>query len=221
MNQASGLSHEDLNQLGAYLSLPDPSGYILALPMISDPGTNFHYNNAASHLLSVILARASGMPTLDFAKKYLFLPLGIDRVQWIKMNDGYYDGSGLLSVRLSVRDMNTIGVMVLDSGRYKGRQIVSAAYIQLLMNPSKTYPTGWGFPGSSYGLCWYHKNYQGIDVVYGLGWGGQFNFIIPSLQAVITVNEGVTDATAVQQSIKFLSQIFPLIFQELNVMYNR
>ena len=34
-------------------------------------------------------------------------------------------------------------------------------------------------------------------IVYGLGWDGQFNFIIPSLHSVITVNESVNDATAI------------------------
>lgn len=220
MNQASGLSHEDLSRLGDYLSLPDPSGYTLAQPMISNPGGLFHYNNAASHLLSVMLTKATGMPTFDFAKKFLFFPLRIEKIQWMKMNDGYYDGSGLLSIRLSVMDMNTIGQMVLDGGRYKGRQILSAAYVQQLVNPVRTYNTGWGFTGSTYALCWYHKNYQGIPIVYGLGWGGQFNFVLPSLHAVVTVNESVRDATAVQQSNKFLTTIFPLILHELKASDN-
>jgi hypothetical protein len=77
------------------------------------------------------------------------------------------------------------------------------------------YPTNWGFPGSEYALCWYHKNYKGIPVIYGLGWGGQFNFIIPSLQAVITVNERVDDATAISQSILFQEKIFPMILAAL------
>ncbi len=215
MNQASGLYHEDLTRLGDYLALPDPSGYTLHQPLQSEPGSVFHYSNAASHLLSLIITKSTGMPTLDFAKKFLFAPLQIDTVQWMKMNDGYYDGSGLLSIRLTVTDMNKIGQLVLDSGRYQGRQIVSSQWIRKLLNPPQLYPTGWGFPGSSYGLCWYHKTWEGIPIIYGLGWGGQFNFIIPSLHAVITVNESVADATAIPQSIKFQSKIFPLILAEL------
>ena len=63
--------------------------------------------------------------------------------------------------------------------------------------------------------CWYHKDYRGIPVIYGQGWGGQFNFVIPSFHAVVTVNQSVDDATAVEQSIKFLSKVFPLIFDAL------
>ena len=191
MNQASGLYHEDLTRLDKYLSLPDPSVYTVQQPLMTDPGSIFHYSNAASHLLSVIITKASRSSTLEFAKKYLFGPMKIENVEWMKMNDGYYDGSGLLSIRLSVADMNRIGVLLLDSGRYHGRQIVSSSYVQQLLNPDRRYHTDWGFPGSEYALCWYHKDYGGIRIVYGLGWGGQFNFIIPSLQAVVTVNESI------------------------------
>jgi hypothetical protein len=41
----------------------------------------------------VIITKASGMSTLAFANKYLFDPLKIERVEWIKVNDGYYDGT--------------------------------------------------------------------------------------------------------------------------------
>lgn len=215
MNQASGLYHEDPTRLDKYLSLPDPSLYTIQQPLITNPGSIFHYSNAASHLLSVIISKACGLSTLEFANKYLFGPMKIERVEWMKMNDGYYDGSGLLSIRLSVTDMNRIGVLLLDSGRYGGRQIVSASYVQQLLNPDRRYHTDWGFPGSEYALCWYHKNYRGIMIVYGLGWGGQFNFIIPSLHAVITVNESVQDITAIRQSILFQEKIFPMILSAL------
>jgi CubicO group peptidase (beta-lactamase class C family) len=215
MNQASGLYHEDLTRLDLYLSLPDPSVFTVHQSLMTDPGSVFHYSNAASHLLSVIITKACGMSTLEFAKKYLFGPLQIERVEWMKMNDGYYDGSGLLSIRLSVTDMNRIGLLILDSGRYGGRQIVSSSYVQQLINPDHRYKTDWGFPGSEYALCWYHKNYRGIPIVYGLGWGGQFNFIIPSLHAVITVNESVNDLTAIRQSVLFQEEIFPMILATL------
>jgi CubicO group peptidase (beta-lactamase class C family) len=215
MNQASGLYHEDLTRLDKYLSLPDPSLYTIQQPLITNPGSIFHYSNAASHLLSVIISKACGLSTLEFANKYLFGPMKIERVEWMKMNDGYYDGSGLLSIRLSVTDMNRIGVLLLDSGRYGGKQIVSTSYVQQLLNPDHRYHTDWGFPGSEYALCWYHKNYKGITIVYGLGWGGQFNFIIPSMHVVITVNESVQDITAIRQSILFQEKIFPMILSAL------
>src|ERR1700744_5451501 len=126
MNQASGLWHEDLGpngNLGKYLNFPNPSGYVINAPLGSEPGMVFHYNNAASHLLSVILTKATGMSTLDFANKYLFGPLGIKDVKWGKMKDGYYDGCGLLSVQLHTADMNKIGFLLLNKGKYEGKSV--------------------------------------------------------------------------------------------------
>jgi len=215
MNQASGLYHEYLPRLDIFLALPDPSAYTLQQPLLTDPGSIFHYSNAASHLLSLIITKATAMSTLNFANKFLFGPMQIQKVEWMKMKDGYYDGSGLLSIRLSVTDMNKIGLLVLDSGRYRSKQILSSRYVQQLLNPGRTYQTEWGFPGSEYALCWYHKNYHGIPVIYGLGWGGQYNFIIPSLHTVITVNESIDDENAIPRSIRFQSEIFPMIIHEL------
>jgi CubicO group peptidase (beta-lactamase class C family) len=215
MNQASGLHHEELTRLGEFLALPDPSGFTLRQFLLTNPGTVFQYNNAASHLLSVIITKATGMGTLEFANQFLFRPLQIGKVDWMKMKDGYYDGSGLLSIRMSIKDMNRIGLLMLDGGRYMNHQIVSSRFVQLLLNPVKTYQAPWGFPGSEYALCWYHKNYEGIPVTYGLGWGGQFNFIIPSLHAVITVNESVDDEDAIPRAIRFQTDLFPQILRYL------
>jgi len=215
MNQASGLWHEDLQNLGGYLKLSAQYVYTLKAPMVSEPGKVFHYNNAASHLLSVIISKSTGMGTLQFAQKYLFGPLGIKNVQWDKMNDGYYDGCGLLSVHLSTGDMNKIGTLLLHQGYYNNKRIVPQAWIDQTLKPSIFYHTPWGFTGSTYALCWYHYNYKDTPVTYGLGWGGQFIFIIPAKKAVITVNESVDDATAIRASNLFLDKIFPLIYEGL------
>ncbi|MBO9731449.1 MAG: serine hydrolase [Chitinophaga sp.] len=212
MNQASGLWHENLDRLDRYLGLPDPSGYVWQQPLLSDPGAELHYNNAASHLVSVILTKATGQSTLEFARQYLFAPLGIEQVEWPLMKDGYNDGSGLLSVRMRTADMNKIGRLILDSGRYNGQQLVAAQWTQALLHPPKTYPAPWGLRNTTYGLFFYHKTFKGTAITYGMGWGGQFLILIPSLDAVISVNQAVDDRNAIRQSGVFMEEIFPLIF---------
>ncbi|MDO3641706.1 serine hydrolase [Mucilaginibacter sp. L3T2-6] len=216
MNQASGLWHEDLTRLDKYLALPNPSGYVLHQPLVSEPGKVFHYNNAATHILSVILTKACGHSTLQFANKYLFGPMDIKDVVWGKMKDGYHDGCGLLSVQLHTAEMNKLSTLLLHNGDYQGKNIVSSKWIDQLLHPTIFYKTPWGFEGSTYALCFYHFEYKGVPITYGLGWGGQFTFVIPSKKAVITVNESIDDATAIKASIVFLDRIFPVIYNELN-----
>jgi CubicO group peptidase (beta-lactamase class C family) len=215
MNQASGLWHEDLTKLGAYLKLPDPSGYVLAQPLVSVPGAEFHYNNAATHLLSLIITKSTGMSTHVFAQKFLFGPLGIRNVQWDKLNDGYDDGAGLLSVHTRTKDMLVIGNLLLNAGVYRGRRIVSAAWVSGLFHPERTYPTPWGFSSSRYALCYYHYVYRGESIMYGLGWGGQFLFLIPGRRVVITVNQDPASPGALQHSIDWTTMVFPMIWKKL------
>ncbi len=213
MNQASGLAHENLENLGGYLSLPNPSEYVLKAPLVDEPGKEWHYNNAATHLLSVILTKTTHMDTRAFAQKNLFGPLGITKFEWAKMRDGYYDGCGLLSIRLSSGDMLKFGQLLLNNGKYNGRQIVPAKWVNLLFNPDVFYQATWGFPQSTYGLCYYHFNYKGVAVTYGMGWGGQFLVMIPAKQAIMVINQNTADANAIKQSINFTSRIFPMLFK--------
>ena len=215
MNQASGLWHEDLINLGKYFAIADPSGYVLKAPLVSEPGKVFHYNNAGTHILSVILTKSTHMSTLEFANKYLFGPLAIKNVEWGKMRDGYYDGCGLLSVHLSTADMNRIASLLLHKGRFNNKSVVSEKWINQVLHPTVFYNTDWGFNGSTYALCFYHYSYKDTPITYGLGWGGQFVFVIPAKNAIVNVNESINDVTAIRASNLFLNQIFPLIYQQL------
>ncbi len=216
MNQASGLYHEDLGApggIGAYLSLDNPSGYVLNAPLQTAPGAVFHYSNAASHLLSVLLTKATHQSTLQFAEQYLFKPLGIRQYRWDKMRDGYYDGSGLLSLHMRTEDMMLIGRLLLQGGVANGRQLVSAKWISELLQPAVHYNTNWGFAASTYALCWYHAKVKGVAITYGMGWGGQFLIVIPGYDAVVAVHESHEDATAIAQAEMFTQHIFPLVLQ--------
>ncbi|MEP6611982.1 MAG: serine hydrolase [Mucilaginibacter sp.] len=215
MNQASGLWHEDLTRMDKYFALDNPYEYVLAQPLESEPGKIFHYNNAATHILSVILTKATGMNTLAFASKYLFSPIGIQNVKWGMMKDGYYDGCGLLSVQMATTDMTKIMSLLLHNGDYNGKSLVSSNWVNQLLHPTIVYRTPWGFEGSTYALCFYHYNYKGTPIIYALGWGGQFSFIIPGRNAVVSVNESIDDATAIKTSIVFLNRVFPLIFSAI------
>lgn len=212
MNQASGLWHEDLVRMDKYFALDNPYEYVLTQPLVSEPGKVFHYNNAATHLLSVILTKATGMNTLTFADKYLFGPLGIQNVKWGMMKDGYYDGCGLLSVQTATTDMTKVMSLLLHNGSDNGKSVVSSKWVNQLLHPTIFYNTPWGFEGSTYALCFYHYNYKNTPITYALGWGGQFSFVIPGKDAVVSVNESIYDGTAIKASIVFLNRIFPLIF---------
>jgi CubicO group peptidase (beta-lactamase class C family) len=118
-------------------------------------------------------------------------------------------------VRLRSGDMMKIGLLLLHKGVYDHRQIVPAQWVASILQPDIFYSTEWGFDRSTYALCYYHTVYEGVPLTYGMGWGGQFLILIPSLNAVVVANENIADAHAIQQSAIFIHRIFPLIFDQL------
>jgi CubicO group peptidase (beta-lactamase class C family) len=113
---------------------------------------------------------------------------------------------------LRTADWIKIGSLLLHEGRYGGKQIVPRQWIAQILHPDVLYPTEWGFPTSRYGLCWYHVNYKGQEMVYGMGWGGQFLVVVPGLRMVLAINQSREDRNAIEHSIRFTSTLFPHFF---------
>jgi CubicO group peptidase (beta-lactamase class C family) len=51
-------------------------------PLISVPGTEFHYSNVSSHYLGAIVAGACDTDPRTFAEEYLFKPIGAMLGEW-------------------------------------------------------------------------------------------------------------------------------------------
>jgi CubicO group peptidase (beta-lactamase class C family) len=84
LNMSFGHSWNGTSSSGLFYTwtaAADHLQYIIDLPLVSTPGTLFNYSDGASHLLSVIITKATGMNTLDFAREYLFDPLEIKKIQ--------------------------------------------------------------------------------------------------------------------------------------------
>ena len=156
--------------------------YVFNKELVSPPGQTFNYNGGLSALLGEIIRRTSGLNAKEFSKKYLFDPLGISHYRWLIYNNGSINtGGGLL---LRPRDMAKIGQMMLNNGKYDGRQIVSEEWITESTNNyivPKSSPMG-----SGYGYQWWRGevsvNGQTIKTYFAQGLGGQFIFIVPNLK---------------------------------------
>lgn len=93
---------------------PNAVLFVLNRPVIREPGDQFQYSAANPMLLSAILQEATGMTVAEFAKLYLFEPLGISQYQWDAYADGHTHTDGGLSLR--PRDMAKIGQLMLNGG---------------------------------------------------------------------------------------------------------
>jgi CubicO group peptidase (beta-lactamase class C family) len=168
---------------------PNPYRLILEQPVTAAPGTVFRYNNGSAELVGAILQRATHRPLEELAKEALFDPLGITDWEWGRMANG--DPGASWGLRLRPRDFAKIGQLVLDHGQWRGRQIVSAAWIKDMTAPHVTQREG------AYGYYWWLETTtiagRQIDLVEALGWGGQNLYVVPSLDLIVAVTAGVYD----------------------------
>jgi len=107
---------------------PDRLRFILERPVVDAPGKSWTYSGGAVALIGALIARGTGKRLEDFAREALFAPLGITNFYWSAGHDGI--ASAASGLRLTAPDLLKIGGMLLDGGRFQGKSIVSAGWIE-------------------------------------------------------------------------------------------
>jgi len=176
----AGLASTSNRNYGAWVLSPDWIGYALKQPMQSPPGTRMQYSTGNTHLLSAILTQATGMDTLQFARKVLGEPLGFHLAAWPRDPQGIYFGGN--DMELTPRQMLSFGELYLNGGRANGKQIVPAAWVEASLQP---HAVSTREHGRYYGYCWWIREMGGFETPYAWGYGGQFIILVPELDLVV------------------------------------
>ncbi|MEJ2185597.1 MAG: serine hydrolase [Gemmatimonadota bacterium] len=165
---------------------------VLRRPVRDRPGTRWDYVNANVDLLAGVIFRATGKHAEAFAADVLFKPLGISAWNW---DYGKVDGYELMdgSLQLRPRDMARIGVLVADSGRWQGSQVVSSSWVEESTRPRFTT----GQPLGGYGYLWWlgemPSGHGAEPMIVANGWGSQFILVFPRLDMVVVTTGGNED----------------------------
>lgn len=176
---SEGAGYNDHNKM---IDSGNPLKYMLGLPMAATPGAQWNYSSGDIHVLSVILSNAAGISTEQFARKYLFEPLGISYLKWQKFGDGYTAGGSRLE--LKPKDMLRLGQMFAQGGTYNGKRIVSKDYLETSTDVLHEFKAANGV-SEGYGYGWWTINLNGDKAAMAMGYGGQMIAIIPSRELVI------------------------------------
>lgn len=160
--------------------------YALDLPMAYNPGEHWAYNSSSLILVGELISKTSGMTIPDFANKYLFEPLGIKIFQWGFSPKGRAWLAG--NAKMTPRDMAKFGYLILNKGIWDKKQIVSQEWVEASIEKHAVSRVGWG-----YGYLWWLGetiiNNKLIKAFWAAGNGGNYIFILPSLN-VVTVFTG-------------------------------
>jgi CubicO group peptidase (beta-lactamase class C family) len=196
ITMTAGLESTSFDNYGGWVNSRDWVRYALQRPFECAPGACMQYSTGNSHILSVVLAKKTGMSARAYMQQKLFAPLGIKLAGWARDPQGNDFGGN--EMRFTPRDMLRIGELYRMNGRYNGRQVVPADWIRKSWGEYATSP--WN--GHRYGYMWWTRVSEGesagtrerepVRVHFAWGYGGQFIFVVPAKQLVIVATSSLS-----------------------------
>ncbi|WP_303317966.1 serine hydrolase [Flavivirga abyssicola] len=179
--------------------------YFLNLPMINKPGTVSNYCTIGQILATEIISQTSGITIDKFAEKYLFNPLGINNVNWGHTSKKEIIPSGK-RLYMTSRDMAKIGQLILNKGKWNGKQVVSEKWIEKSTTP-KTKITG-----IDYGYLWWNIPFKANGKIFAsktaTGNGGQYIMVLPELDMVAIFTGGAYNSQEDKLPFVIMKDIF-------------
>ncbi|MBN2637148.1 MAG: serine hydrolase [Prolixibacteraceae bacterium] len=169
----------------------------LAAPFQYEPGTSFAYNITASHMLSHILTKVSGMTIHEYLKPRLLDPLGIKDVVWEMDNDGINMGNGGSHMKTS--DMAKMGLFLINKGKWNGEQLLNEEWMEAATTPHIFQHPDWtaeqlenanddGSQGYGYQI-WMGRN----NSYRAIGGQNQLIMVIPEYDFVLVCHSQIGD----------------------------
>lgn len=161
---------------GFYLDLP-----VRGLPWDRDKTERpFSYCTAGVFTLGQVIARAAKMPIDEYARRRLFEPLGIARVQWMYSPLGLaMTGGGL---RLTSRDFLKLAQLYANGGVWNGRRIVSREWVARSTRKHARIDDS-----SDYGYLWWLVTWGGVRAYAMQGNGGNKVAVLPERDLAVVI----------------------------------
>jgi CubicO group peptidase (beta-lactamase class C family) len=200
--------------------------FSLNLPMKHKPGTVWAYTSCDPMIISGIISRAAKMSIMDFAKRYLFDPMGIRHYKWTIDPSGHGMTAGSFYILPS--DMMKIGEMVRQKGMWNGHRIVSKAWLEKSTRTPIPIPnfsfvkfgrSGVAIPQPTYyGYYWYREemrtNAFQESVLFASGNGGQYIMIIERLGIVVVFTQGNYNSWKAKRAFDLLARFILPAFEK-------
>jgi CubicO group peptidase (beta-lactamase class C family) len=166
--------------------IEDWYGYTLNVPLVSPPGEKIFYCSTEPNLAGGMLAKVAGEPQIVLFERLLARPLKLSNYYLGLRNGDLYGGGGS---RFTPRDFAKMAQLMLNDGRWEGKQILSPDWVRRSSAPRRDV-----FPGQQYGYLWNSREYdykgRKVRAFFAGGNGGQVSMAIPELDLVIAFTGG-------------------------------
>lgn len=174
--------------------------YLWDLPMENPPGTVPSYCSGGVITLAALISKSTGENYTDFATQTILAPLGITDYGWNFRNKDKTDRPDEIFLR--PRDMGKFGLLILHNGIWNNKQLVSEQWIQASTSKKVS------LNGFDYGYLWWLRTItikgHTMPLISAEGNGGQYIFILPTLNMVVITTAGNIDSPLSSQGFSIL-----------------
>ena len=157
---------------------------------ITDTSQTYLYGNFNPMMVMTVIDAVVPGTAEDFIKTELLDKLGITDYKWSKHVSGLPQAGWQASIKS--RDMLKFGHLVLNDGKFNGKQLISEDYLAKATSGMVRPAIDWMPKNYRYGYFWYHtpvvvgnKNY---DMTLAWGGGGQRVMVVKELDLTIVIS---------------------------------
>lgn len=149
----------------------------LSQPCREEPGEELDYISGSTQIMAEVLEAAYGKPLDELVREKVWGPLGCEHDAWWGKDREDGDFKAFCCLYATARDFGRIGQLYLDSGMWRGRQLVPREYWEASITPAKVMDKG--VPNERYGYFWWLAELDGMPIHYCRGFHGEYVVVIP------------------------------------------
>ncbi len=168
------------------------------------PGTHWYYNNWDHNVLGSIYRQETGTDIFEAFQRQIAIPIGMRDFDLNKMRYQYEEMSVHPSYkfRLSARDLARFGLLYLNKGLWRGRQVIPADWVE---TSTRAYSvTGRKGTKGGYGMMWWvvmgsenrRESFLESGAYTASGLGGHRLTILPKINTVVVHRTDTDDPNA-------------------------
>jgi CubicO group peptidase (beta-lactamase class C family) len=192
LTMSSGTNYDEGDK--GYFSM-NASGYygdneeylISRMAYKEDPGVYWSYRSGDTQVLGLIVEKVFGKSISALVAERFMQPMGAEKESLWLLDGGGNHEKAFCCFNGIARDYARFGQLVLNGGKWGGRQIVSENYVKAAVSPASHLKdrTENDAPVDYYGYQYWIVNHRGVTSYAMNGLFGQYVFMIPEKDAVL------------------------------------
>ncbi len=161
----------------------DITKQILSRGFVKESGKEFEYLSGVTQLLGIVIRRAVDEPLSDYLSEKFWKPMGMKSPGFWALDNPDGMEKAYCCVYSNVRDFAKFGQLILQNGKWNGKQLIDSSFVALMKTPNVSAFSQVEQPIYGYSL-WLDYNHD--TPFYSLiGHLGQYIAVIPDHNMIV------------------------------------